>query len=61
MKTIVSKSGKKLITEPKKRPLVNELAGSFYPFVNKSKLRIPTNQAIEMAKNIAAKENAHDK
>jgi len=59
MKTIISKSGKKLIAEPKKRLLVNELAGSLHSLVNKSKLRIPTNQAIEMAKDIAAKKIAY--
>lgn len=60
MKTIISRSGKKLITEPKKRLLVDQLAGNFHSFVNKSKLRISTNQAIEIAKDIAAKENAND-
>lgn len=52
--------GKNLIAKPQKGNLVNRLAGSLNHLVPKSKLKISTQKAIGLAKDIAAKEIANE-
>ena len=51
---------KKLIARPRKGSMVARLAGSLNHLVPKSKLKVPTEKAIEKAMEIMAKEIANE-
>lgn len=51
---------KKLVAQPKKGSMVARLAGSLNHLVPKSKLKVSTNKAIEIAMEAAAKEIANE-
>jgi len=50
----------KLVAKPQKGSVVDRLAGSLNHLVSKSMLKIPTHKAIEIARDIAAKEIANE-
>ena len=51
---------KKLVARPRKGSMVARLAGSLNHLVPKSKLKVPTEKAIEKAMEIMAKEIANE-
>ncbi|MEK7513885.1 MAG: AbrB/MazE/SpoVT family DNA-binding domain-containing protein [Patescibacteria group bacterium] len=52
--------GKNLVAKPQKGSVVDRLAGSLNHLVSKSILKIPTQKAIRIAGDIAAKEIADE-
>lgn len=51
---------KKLVAQPRKGSMVKRLAGSLNHLIPRSKLKIPTDKAIEKAMEIMAKEIANE-
>ena len=59
-KLFLTVENKKLVAHPKKGSVVDRLAGYLNPLVPKSKLKISTDKAIEMARDIMAREIANE-
>ncbi len=59
-KLFLTVEGERMIAKPQKGNVVDRLAGSLNHLVSKSMLKIPTHKAIEIARDIAAKEIANE-
>lgn len=59
-KLFLTIEAKKLIAKPQKGSVVKRLAGSLNHLVPKSMLKISTQEAISLAKNLAAQEIANE-
>ncbi|KKS80374.1 MAG: Transcriptional regulator, AbrB family [Candidatus Beckwithbacteria bacterium GW2011_GWA2_43_10] len=59
-KLFLTVEGERMIAKPQKGSVVDRLAGSLNRLVSKSRRKIPTHKAIEIARDIAAKEIANE-